>query len=81
MPARTAWLVCANIDAKPFCSHYYSLYPFWNLGKMVAGYPGFDWKGAITTRVPKLHVRHLFGRVRPRTWRFEGFLDRTIIIF
>jgi hypothetical protein len=31
--------------------------------------------------VPKLHVRHLFGRVRPRTWRFEGFLDRTIIIF
>src|SRR5271168_4838538 len=31
--------------------------------------------------VPKLHVRHLFGRVRPRTWRFEGFLDQTIIIF
>ena len=34
-----------------------------------------------TTSVPKLHVRHLFGRVRPRTWRFEGFLDWTIIIF
>src|SRR5271154_4616920 len=27
--------------------------------------------------VPKLHVRHLFGRVRPRTWRFEEGLDRT----
>jgi hypothetical protein len=31
--------------------------------------------------VPKLHVRDLFGLVRPRTWRFEGFLDWTIIIF
>ena len=31
--------------------------------------------------VPKLHVRHRFGRVRPRTWRFECFLDQTIIIF
>ena len=27
--------------------------------------------------VPKLHVRHLFGRVRPRTWRFEDGLDQT----
>ena len=27
--------------------------------------------------VPKLHVRHLFGRVRPRTWRFEEGLDQT----
>jgi len=33
------------------------------------------------TSVPKLHLHHLFGRVRPRTWRFEGFLDRTIIQF
>jgi len=29
--------------------------------------------------VPKLHVRHLFGRIRPQTWRFEGFLDRAIM--
>jgi len=27
------------------------------------------------------YLVRLFGRVRPRTWRFEGFLDRTIIIF
>jgi hypothetical protein len=35
----------------------------------------------IPVSVPKLHVRHLFGLVRLRTWRFEGLLDRTIIIF
>jgi hypothetical protein len=28
--------------------------------------------------VPKLHVRDLFGRVRPRTWRFEDLLDWTL---
>ena len=50
------------------------------LVKQVEG--GEDAKELLATaRVPKLHVRHLFGRVRPRTWRFEGFLDRTIIIF
>jgi len=35
---------------------------------------------ACAFSVLKLHVRHLFGRVRPPTWRFEGFLDRTGII-
>jgi hypothetical protein len=34
-----------------------------------------------TPSVPKLHVRHLFGLVRPWTGRFEGLLDWTIIIF
>ena|SRR5271154_3655554 len=37
--------------------------------------------GAVAFSVPKLHVRPLFGHVRPWTWRFEGFLDQTIIIF
>jgi hypothetical protein len=46
--ANRVGLVCASIAAKPLCSHY-SLHPFWNLGKLVAGYPGFDRKGAITT--------------------------------
>src|SRR5271154_2787504 len=26
--------------------------------------------------VPKLHVRHLFGRVRPRTWRLKASWTR-----
>jgi hypothetical protein len=40
-----------------------------------------EFRPAFFVRVPKLRVRHLLGRVRPRTWRFEGFLDPTIIIF
>ena len=32
---------------------------------------------AIESSVPKSHVRHLFGRVRPRRWRFEEGLDQT----
>ena len=43
--------------------------------------PGIAAEEGGAGSVPKLHVRHLFGLVRPRTWRFEGLLDRTIIIF
>jgi len=50
MLAQIAWGWSAPaLLQNPFAVTNYSLYPFWNLGKLVAGYPGFDWKGAFTT--------------------------------
>jgi hypothetical protein len=45
---------------------------------LLAGRPFVD--DVVNNSVPKLHVRDLFGRVRPRTWRFEDLLDWTFII-